>query len=65
MTTRDATSRSWCWPFGHEWAKWVDTANVEKSVFHGGKPLKQNDGTVQERRCTRCNHLQRRIEWDR
>lgn len=51
-------SREWCWPFFHGWQRWQDhseytkTNTISKAVFE--------IGVVQERRCKRCNALQRR-----
>lgn len=58
-----------CWPWSHIWAKWEDSARVTKHgafVLDGGQSeLAVAQGTEQERRCQRCNLLQKRIAWNK
>jgi hypothetical protein len=65
MSERESAS---CWPWSHVWGKWKDTTMVIK---HGNYVIAEDchelpiaKGTEQERRCQRCNLLQKRIAWN-
>lgn len=58
MTEATKTKREWCLWFLHDWAMWKDHSTYEKSFWKNDEPYEI--GVVQERRCKRCNSLQRR-----